>query len=88
VGRGDVLDARGEDVEHEPAAREQQVVYGSQRAQPRFVVQQVQVRAKRTGDERHPLLDRRDLQLAEPQVESVRDSRELRALLADLEHPG
>ena len=59
-----------------------------QRAQPRVVVEQVQVRAERAGDERDPLLDRRRLAARQPQVEQLARRPPARARsAADLEHP-
>src|SRR5512133_584645 len=84
---GDVARTRGEDVEHEPSAGEEQLARCSERTQARVVVEQVQEGAKRTGDERDPLLDRRRLELAQSQVEQIAHARQLRAAAADLEHP-
>jgi hypothetical protein len=87
VGVGDVLGAWSEDVEDEPTARHEQLARRTQCAKPRLVVEQVQERTERAGDEADPLLDRRRLQVAQAQVEQLDHARQLGALAADLEHP-
>jgi hypothetical protein len=60
----------------------------AQRAQARLIVEQMQVGTEGACHERDPLLDRRPFEVAEPQVESLRDTGELSAVAADREHPG
>src|SRR5207244_10236868 len=55
----DVVRPGGEDVEDEPAARNEERMRRLQSLEPRGVVQQMQVGAKRTGDEPNPLPPRR-----------------------------
>ena len=86
MGLGDVVGARREHVEDEPAARYEQLPRCTQGPQPLLVVQQVEVRAKRTGDQAHPLLDWRVREVSEPQIQELRHPRELGSLAADLEH--
>jgi hypothetical protein len=64
----DVVGARREDVEDEPAAGHEQLVRRSQRLEPRVVVAEMQVRPERTRHEGHALCDRRRRQIADPQV--------------------
>ena len=84
----DVLARRREDVEDEPPAGEEQVAGGTERLDSLGVRAEMEVRAKRAGDERHALLDRRAAEVPEPQVEPLRHSGQASLLSADLEHAG
>ena len=59
-----------------------------ERLEPLVVVAQVEIGAERTRHERDALVDRRPAQVAEPQVEPLRDAGLPRPLGADREHPG
>src|SRR5581483_5726262 len=74
VCRVDVVLRGLEDVEDEPAARTKERARRAQRLEPLGVGSEVQVRAKRTRDEIHALVDRRAPEVAEPQVEEVADA--------------
>ncbi len=84
----DVLAGRREDVEDEPAARPEQLARRAQRLEPLVVVAQVEIRAERTRHERDALVDRWSSQVAEPEVEPLRDAGLPCALGADREHSG
>ena len=59
-----------------------------ERLEPLVVVAQVEIRAERTRHERDALVDGRSAQVAEPQVEPLRDAGLPCALAADRQHPG
>ena len=82
-----VLFARRKDVEHEPAAGEEQLARGSQRCQPGRIGFQVQKRSERGRDERDALGHRRIGEVSDTEVEELGDSRSLRPPPADLQHP-
>ncbi len=70
VGLGDVLGARCEHVEHEPAARLEQRVCRPQGAELLGLVGHVQQRAEGADDERHALVDGGLAQVADPEVDA------------------
>ena len=84
----DVLAGRGEDVEDEAPARPQQLTRSPQRIEPLRVVPQVEIRAEGARHERDALIDPRAAQVAEPQVEPLRDAGLPRPLGADRQHSG
>ena len=83
---GDVVRARREHVEGQPAARAAAAPGGAQRAQALVVGVQVQIGAERAGDERDALSHRRIREVPDPQVDEVRDAGRRGGLRADLEH--
>ena len=84
----DVLAARREDVEDEPAAGEEQLVRRGERPEPVGLGRHVQERAERDQDERDAFLDGRLAHVAEPQVEQRLDAFRPRVVPRNLEHPG
>ena len=71
---GDVLGARGEDVEHEPAARFEQRARGPQGAQLLRLVGHVQERAEWADHEGHPFLHGRLAQIADAEIDQALDA--------------
>jgi hypothetical protein len=66
---------------------EEELPRRGERLQPLLVRREVEVRPERARDERHPLLDRRAAQVADPEVEPLSHARGARLLCTDLEHP-
>src|SRR5712691_991100 len=88
VRLGDVVGAGREDVEDEPPTGHEHLADGRERPPPVGIGAQVEVGAERAGDERDALLDGRLAQVAETEVEQLRDAGALGPLAADVEHPG
>ena len=84
LGLRDVVRARGEDVEDEASAREEQAVRRGQHPQPVLVRVHVQQRAERADHERHAFGHRWLAQVADTKVELHPGERG--SPRADLEH--
>jgi hypothetical protein len=83
----DVVAARGEDVEDEAPAREQECVDGLERLDPVLVGLEVEQRAEGAGDEVDALRGRRSAQVAEPKLDEVGQAGVLRPRAAHGQHP-
>src|SRR5207244_5434456 len=74
VRLGNVVGTRGEDVEDQPAAGQEELPRRRERLAALAVAGQVEVGAEGAGDERDAPVDRRPEQLAEAEVEAGRGS--------------
>src|SRR5512132_773730 len=86
VRLGDVVVARGEDVEDQASSRDESRSSRSERLCAVAVVGQVQVRAKRADHEGHGFVERRVPEIAEPQIEQLGDAGLLGTSAARGEH--
>ena len=84
---GDVLGARGEDVEDEVPAGLEQLARGPQRQQLLVLARHVEERAERADHELHALVDRRLAHVADPEVDEVADAVLLGERARHREHP-
>ena len=84
---GDVLAARGEHVEDEPAAGLEQLAGGPECSQLLLLVGHVEQGAEGTDDERHALVDRRFPQIADAEIDERADAVLLGQGTRDREHP-
>src|SRR5262249_61333332 len=88
LGLGDVVVARGEDVEDQAAAVDQQLARRAQSLEPLLVRVEVQERPKGAQDQRDPLAHRRRAEVPEPKLDEIGDARLFGMLTADLDHAG
>src|SRR5262245_9548943 len=86
VRLGDVVVTRREDVEDQAPARDERVSCRLQRLHAVPVVRQMEIRPEGTDHERHRLVQRWAPQIAEPQIEELRDSGLLGTAAARGEH--
>src|SRR4029453_1389344 len=88
VGLLDVVSSRCEDVEDQPPAWDEQLAGSAERGDSSLLVREMKVGPERTRGQAYPLGDRRGGQVAEPEVEQLRNPGFLRAAPANLEHSG